>query len=129
MIDISIDKVTIEITENAIRQICLIRENDYTLDNQVFRLKIDGKGCQGFDYAIGFADQHVDDLVLNVQKPDHQASLHLDPFTAYYCSEGTIDYIQDFEHDTEGFHFENKNEKQYRGKFFKNESKTPKMKS
>ena len=54
---------------------------------------------------------------------------HIDPFTAYYCQSGEVDYILNIEKEVEGFHFENKNEKNHRGKFFKNEDKTPKFKS
>ena len=52
--------------------------------------------------------------------------IHLDPLVSFYIKEGHIDYIFDHENQVDGFVFENKDEKKYRGKFFKDESKTPK---
>lgn len=128
-IDISVEELSITITPNAIEQISLIQENDYTIQDQVFRLQIDGKGCGGFDYALGFTQTHPDDLIYKVSSNDKSLTISIDPFTAFYCKSGVIDYIFDIEKKVEGFHFENLNEKDHRGKFFKNESKVPKLKT
>ena len=123
---IKIDKTDIhlKLSPAAISQIKLIRENDFMLEEQVFRIQIDGKGCGGFDYALGFTEKHSDDLVIEIA-PD--VNLHIDPFTAYYCREGIIDFIFDPEKDIEGFSYINPSEKKYRGKFFKNEEMVPKI--
>ncbi|MBD65508.1 MAG: hypothetical protein CME62_09895 [Halobacteriovoraceae bacterium] len=117
--------IKINITENALAQISLIKEHDYTVADMEFRLKIDGKGCGGFDYALGFTPKEKDDIVLEKKLNEKIIHIHIDPFTAFYCQEGELDYIQDFEVDREGFQFINSNEKSYRGKFFKNETKLP----
>lgn len=124
MIDISVEQLNIEMTELAAKQLGNIIENDYTLEGLVFRLKIKGKECHGFTYALGFTTPHADDLVYKTQN----MTIHIDPFTAFYCRDGLIEYLFDLETDEEGFFFENKNEKQYRGKFFKNEALAPVMK-
>jgi iron-sulfur cluster assembly accessory protein len=126
MIDVTIEEIKIEMTKSAFKQIELIHENDYTLSAQFFRLQIDGKGCNGFDYALGFSQKHQDDLVHTISRDGQTVSILLDPFTAFYCKTGEIDYILDLENSAEGFHFQNNSEKQYRGKFFKDESKAPK---
>ncbi|MBT4792775.1 MAG: hypothetical protein HON90_14465 [Halobacteriovoraceae bacterium] len=125
MINVSLQDIQIKITTAAMAQILLILENDYTLQDEVFRLKIDGKGCTGFDYALGFSKQLDDDLILNLVENNQTIKILLDPFTAFYCKEGQIDYTNDHEQGAEGFHFENYNQKNYHGKFFKDESKVP----
>jgi Fe-S cluster assembly iron-binding protein IscA len=122
---ITIDDIRIKFTESAIGQLKLIIQNDYTLKDLFFRIKIDGKGCGGFDYALGFSEKHDDDMIIDIPDCDYQ--FIIDPFTAQYGSIGLVTYLQDFENDAEGFYFENENEKDHRGKFFKDESKLPNL--
>ena len=49
----------------------------------------------------------------------------LDPFAAYYCKNGIIDYKRNIQTGEEGFLFINHDEKNHQGKFFKNEQKVP----
>ncbi len=128
MIDITKEEINLTITKNAIDQVNLIKNNDFTVSDQVFRLKIDGKGCSGFDYAMGFTTPNSDDLIIPLSQSNQTIEIYIDPFTAYYCKNGTIDFIFDLENNIDGFHFSNPNEKEYRGKFFKNLEKTPKLK-
>ena len=51
----------IQISKEALSQIKLIKENDYTVEGLHFRISIDGKGCNGFDYALGFHQKNDDD--------------------------------------------------------------------
>lgn len=120
MIQVKPHEIKINITDSAQEQLGLILKNDFTVENLVFRLKISGKGCNGFDYQVGFSKEDPEDLVIDYQG----IKLYLDPFTAYYCKEGEIDYIVDDSLGQEGFLFTNFNQKHYRGKFFKNEEKT-----
>lgn len=128
MIKIEPNQIKIQITDNAKAQLWLIQQNDYTIKDQVFRLKVDGKGCGGFDYALGFTKALSDDLVISFPHNEGELFLSIDPFTAFYCQSGTIDFVTDYENDIEGFRFKNENESKYRGKFFKNEELLPKMK-
>jgi iron-sulfur cluster assembly accessory protein len=111
----------INITQRALDQIKLVLENDYTLNENTLRLTIDGKGCNGFDYAIGFDKKTEEDFIIEFNGFD----LAIDKFCSYYCQDGEIDYLLDIKNDVEGFLFSNLAEKKYRGKFFKDESKTP----
>jgi len=125
MINISIEEVKFIVTPEALKQLALITVNDYTLKDQVFRLKVDGKGCGGFDYALGFTPPTEGDLIYHQSFDNIDLAIYIDPFTAFYCKEGTLDYICDLENDQEGFIFTNDNETKYRGKFFKDESMVP----
>ena len=117
------EDININFTKEAINQLILIKENDFTIGDKVFRIKIDGKGCGGFDYALGFHEKNDEDLEIKIEGTD--LTFIMDPFTAHYGKNGSVNYITDFENNVEGFRFENKNEKNYRGKFFKDESKLP----
>jgi Fe-S cluster assembly iron-binding protein IscA len=124
MIKVEIEDINIKVSQAAIDQAQLILSNDHNLKSSVFRLQIDGKGCNGFDYALGFTEVEKDDLKFPLGSTN--LFLHLDRFTAFYCKEGILDYICDFSQDIEGFTFINTSEKNYRGKFFKNEEMAPK---
>ena len=115
------------ITDSAVRQIQLMQENDYTLEGLLFRIKIDGKGCEGFTYGTGFSEFHADDLIIEKEYPLIKFKLRvlLDPFTAFYAQEITLDYLLDTQNNEEGFIVTNPREKEHRGKFFKDESKIP----
>lgn len=111
-------------TQEAFNQLSLIIDNDFTLAGKYFRLLISGKGCDGFEYSAGFTDLHDDDLLVPVTLTDKQATITeqhivMDPFTAFYLQLTHVDFVQDFEHNNEGFVITNKNQKSFNGKFWK----------
>lgn len=116
----------VELTEAAFEQIKLIKANDFTLEEHSFRLKIGGKGCDGFTYDTGFSRPDADDKVLDfINKDGIKLNLLIDKFTYFYSKEGLIDYILDPNINQDGFIFINKNENIYSGKFFKEETLVP----
>ena len=114
-------------TDSAVRQIQVMQENDYTLEGLSFRIKIGGKGCAGFTYDTGFSEQHPDDLVIRQNYPliNFELVILMDPFTAFYTQELTLDYLLDTTNNEEGFVVTNAADGQHRGKFFKDESRLP----
>ncbi len=115
------------VTDSAVRQIQLMQDNDYTLEGLSFRIKIGGKGCEGFTYDTGFSELHPDDLVIK-QKYElihFELTVLIDPFTAFYTQEVTLDYLLDTTNNEEGFIVNNAADGQHRGKFFKDEGKLP----
>lgn len=113
----------IEFTPLALSQLELMLENDFTLSGKYLRLLISGKGCDGFNYSIGFTDLEENDLLIPI---NNELSIIIDPFTAFYLQESTVDYIQDFERDQEGFKVVNHHQTKYHGKFWKkNEDRVP----
>lgn len=115
------------VTDSAVRQIQLMQDNDYTLEGLSFRIKIGGKGCEGFTYDTGFSELHPDDLVLEQTFPMVHFTLVvlMDPFTAFYTQDLTLDYLLDPSNNEEGFIVKNSADGLHRGKFFKDESKLP----
>lgn len=115
------------ITDSAVRQIQLMQDNDYTLEGLEFRIKIGGKGCGGFTYDTGFSERHPDDLVIIKEYPliNYTLTILIDPFTAYYTQEATLDYLLDLSNNDEGFVLNNAADGEHRGKFFTDETKLP----
>ena len=124
MLPINNENTKIDLSRAAFEQICLIRENDFTLEGKIFRLKIEGKGCEGFEYATGFSQKQDQDIELLYHQGDKSVRMLLDPFTAHYCQLGQLDYLFDIT-GQEGFVFQNENEHKYHGKFFTDDSMLP----
>ncbi len=124
---ISASDIKLFVTDSAVRQIQVMQENDYTLEGMSFRIKIGGKGCEGFTYDTGFSEPHADDLILEQNYPliNFQLKVLMDPFTAFYTQELTLDYLLDTTNNEEGFIVNNAADGQHRGKFFKDEAKLP----
>lgn len=124
---ISASDIKLFVTDSAVRQIQVMQENDYTLEGHLFRIKIGGKGCEGFTYDTGFSEPHGDDLILEQSYPliNFQLKVLMDPFTAFYTQELTLDYLLDTTNNEEGFIVTNAADGQHRGKFFKDEAKLP----
>jgi len=97
------------------------------LEGLHFRIKIGGKGCGGFTYDTGFSELHPDDLVIiqEYQLINFTLKVLIDPFTAYYTQEATLDYLLDPSNNEEGFVLNNAADGQHRGKFFTDETKLP----
>lgn len=111
----------IDLSNAAYKQIKLMLENDFTLNDHFFRLKIGGKGCDGFTYDTGFSIKHDDDIEVIYD----DITILIDPFTMHYCKQGYLDFLLNPKNNEDGFIFVNNNEDKYHGKFFKDESMAP----
>ena len=110
---------TVLFTERAWSQLQLILDNDPTIDGSVFRIAIAGKECDGFTYEAGFTASRQDDFLASTPNIKRDIKIALDPFSAYYCSEVSVDFIQDFEQDAEGFVIVNPHQDKYFKKFWR----------
>jgi len=111
----SITLPSIKFTENALLQLKLILENDFTISDKFFRVQITGKECDGFTYSTGFSDLHEDDFTLEIDG----IKIIIDPFSAHYMKDTNIDYHQNFENDEEGFVITVIDQKDFAGKFWR----------
>jgi len=120
-------EVNLFVTDSAVRQIQLVKKNDYTLEGLYFRIKIGGKGCGGFTYDTGFSERHQDDHIVKKNYPaiNFELEVLMDPFTAHYAPEVKLDYLLETASNEEGFVVTNSAEGSYKGKFFKDETKLP----
>lgn len=108
-------------TERALSQLKLIIENDFTLAGKYFRIVVSGKGCEGFTYAAGFTDLNEDDFQVRIANTDEEIYIIVDSFAAFYLQEASVDFVQDFEQDAEGFVIVNHAQAQgaFKGKFWR----------
>lgn len=106
---------TLNFSEGALLQLRLMLENDFTIEDKHFRIQITGKGCDGFSYSSGFAELHEDDFILEVS----DLKIIIDPFSAHYMKNTNIDYHQDFAGDEEGFVITVNDQKNFAGKFWR----------
>jgi len=112
----------IEFTPMAISQLALLLKNDHTLEGTWLRLVVSGKGCDGFDYSVGFTEYQEDDFQISVQlKNGKDTFVLIDPFTAFYLQHSQVDYIQDFVKNEEGFVVKNLQQDEFKGKFWRTE--------
>ena len=112
----------IHLTEQAIAQIKLILENDFTLEGQSLRVHISGKECDGFTYSIGFQKPIENDISIPCPEIGEKHYIIMDPFSAFYLKEVTVDFVQDFEKDIEGFVVTNHKQEDYHGKFWRKDT-------
>lgn len=114
-----IEKPIVNFTQRAVEQLKLILENDFTLSGKYFRILISGKGCDGFTYSVGLTDLAPDDFQIPINNSSEEFEILMDPFTAFYVPECSVDFIQDFDQEAEGFVVTNHLQKKFSGKFWK----------
>ncbi len=121
------EKISVDLflTDSAATQIFLMKQNDFTLTNQDFRISIKGKGCHGFDYACGFTTRTEQDIIFELPFQHNSIHVIMDTFTAHYCPRMKIDYLLNTETNEEGFVLENPQQEQYVGKFYKSSTFVP----
>lgn len=105
----------IQVSESALMQIVLIKDNDHTLRGSYFRIAISGKGCDGFSYKTYFDTSKSDDFIISLK---NNIDILLDPFTAFYLQHATLNYYFDPEENIEGFQVINLEQDKYKKKFW-----------
>jgi iron-sulfur cluster assembly protein len=73
-------------------------------ESEVLRVAIQGGGCSGFQYGLGFDSGPVDD---DVTLEQHGVSIVVDPYSAPYLKGATIDFLSGLEES--GFKIDNPN--------------------
>ena len=94
----------IVLTERAAAKIRELQDEEPDGDASVLRIAVQGGGCSGFEYALGF-DR-------SAQEGDHELEAYgvrvvVDPFSAPYLQGATIDFLNGLQES--GFKIENPN--------------------
>ena len=94
----------VNLTENAATKIKELMAGEPADEVSVLRVAVQGGGCSGFEYALGF-DR-------GPQEGDHQLSMHgvdivVDPFSAPYLQGAQIDFLDGLQES--GFKIDNPN--------------------
>ena len=112
-------------------QLANMLTNDPYVSGKSLRISIDGKGCDGFTYAIGFSAANDQDFITSLELASYDGQnfnldVVMDPFAAYYLQNVAIDYQLDHASDTDGFTVKNLDQEQFHGKFWrKNKTLVP----
>lgn len=113
-----IDLPQIAVDSEALEQLKMMWQFDPTLEGKVFRFAIDGKGCDGFDYACGFDDARADDFLIEIEKLE-QHHFAFDAFAARYMPFVQLSFHRDLKSGDEGFVVNNLAQDQFKGKFWR----------
>ncbi|MFU8812228.1 MAG: HesB/IscA family protein [Balneolaceae bacterium] len=98
-----IDENPVRLTERAAKQIRKIKEQEQLDDELYLRVAVEGGGCSGLSYKLGFDIRTDEDEVVNSQNLD----IIVDPKHLMYLNGITIDYPDGL--DARGFTFDNPN--------------------
>ena len=95
-------EVLVNLTERAAEKIRELQATEPAGEAEVLRVAIQGGGCSGFQYGLGFDRGPVEG--------DHELELHgvrvvVDPFSAPYLTGSTIDWLDGLQES--GFKIDN----------------------
>jgi iron-sulfur cluster assembly protein len=94
----------VTLTPVAAEKIRELMAEDAEGETSVLRVAIQGGGCSGFQYGLGFDAGPVDD---DVTLEQHGVSIVIDPYSAPYLKGATIDFLNGLEES--GFKIDNPN--------------------
>ncbi len=83
---------TLTLTEKAAKRILHIIEKDNMAPNTCLRLRVDGGGCSGMQYAFSLdADQKDEDMMIEA----YGARVLIDDISMTFLQDSEIDYVED----------------------------------
>ena len=94
----------VSLTPIAAEKIRELMAEDSEGENAVLRVAIQGGGCSGFQYGLGFDAGPVDD---DVTLEQHGVSIVIDPYSAPYLKGATVDFLDGLQES--GFKIDNPN--------------------
>ena len=94
----------VELTARAADKIKALMAQEPAGEAEVLRVAIQGGGCSGFEYALGFDRGAAEG---DHELEHHGVKLVVDPFSAPYLRGATIDYLETIQEA--GFKIENPN--------------------
>ncbi len=100
----TVETTVVTVTARAAEKVRRLMADEPAGEAEVLRVAIQGGGCSGFEYALGF-DRAA-------QSGDHELTFHgvtvvVDPFSAPYLQGATIDFLEGLQES--GFKIENPN--------------------
>ena len=98
------ETTVVTLTAKAAAKVSTLMAEEPAGEAEVLRVAIQGGGCSGFEYALGF-DR-------GAQQGDHELEFHgvkvvVDPFSAPYLQGSTIDFLEGLQES--GFKIDNPN--------------------
>jgi iron-sulfur cluster assembly accessory protein len=98
------ETAVVTLTERAAEKVRGLMAEEPAGEASVLRVAIQGGGCSGFEYALGFDRAPAEgDLALEY----HGVTVVVDPFSAPYLKGSTVDFLETLQES--GFKIENPN--------------------
>ena len=94
----------LSLTPTAASKILQLMAEDADGESAVLRVAIQGGGCSGFQYGLGFDRGAVEG---DIESDQHGVHVVVDPFSAPYLQGATVDFIDGLQES--GFKIENPN--------------------
>jgi iron-sulfur cluster assembly accessory protein len=104
MATIERQETVLTVTPTAASKILELMQEDPTEDVAVLRVAIQGGGCSGFQYGLGF-DRDAAEGDLEFEQ--HGVRVVVDPFSAPYLQGAVVDFVNGLQES--GFKIENPN--------------------
>lgn len=101
--DIDIEGPPVQLTERAAKQVHKIKNDEGLEDNLYLRVAVEGGGCSGLSYKLGFDYKSDEDEIIVTQGIE----VLIDPRHMMYLKGISIDYPDGL--DARGFTFDNPN--------------------
>jgi iron-sulfur cluster insertion protein len=80
------------LTEKAIEKVKYFAQSMPDSQGKPLRVFVQGGGCSGFQYGFTFDEKHENDNVME----QSGITVVVDPQSAMYLKDATVDYIEDF---------------------------------
>jgi iron-sulfur cluster assembly protein len=98
------DTAIVALTERAAGKILSLMAEEPAGEASVLRVAVQGGGCSGFEYALGFDRAALEG---DLESSSHGVDVVVDPFSAPYLRGASIDYLETIQES--GFKIENPN--------------------
>jgi iron-sulfur cluster assembly protein len=98
------ETTVVTLTERAATKISALMAEEPAGEAEVLRVAIQGGGCSGFEYALGF-DRGAQEGDLELEY--HGVRVVVDPFSAPYLHGSTVDFLETLQES--GFKIDNPN--------------------
>jgi iron-sulfur cluster assembly accessory protein len=106
MSDVTQTESLLTVTEDAAKQVGVVRSKEPENSNKTLRLFVEEGGCNGLQYGMVFDEKRDDDLALEF----FGETVLVDNFSANYLRGAVVDYHDDL--NNAGFKIKNPNAKQ-----------------
>ncbi len=101
--------IDIKVTDNAVKEFKKAIEEVKSESELMVRVSVQGGGCSGFMYGLGFVDQNEIKPEEDIIEEFNGVKLVVDKKSLLYLDGTTIDWVEDL--NQRGFKFDNPNAK------------------
>jgi iron-sulfur cluster assembly protein len=100
----AVPETTVTLTERAAEKVRALMAQEPAGEAEVLRVAIQGGGCGGFEYALGFDRGPVGE---DEELEFHGVKVVVDPASAHYLKGSTVDFVESIQES--GFKIDNPN--------------------